>query len=209
MNVLEHKFHYFGPYLTEMKVDDELCDKLLTLGKTLKEPYNHSLVGQIKQESLYDLEKDTWISKELEIYINTWISGWQHFSSNPDFNPEYRLNSLWINETKAKEYNPIHHHINGDLSFIIWLEVPEEMINEAETNETAAINPGNTGFIYGEEKELYITQRNFVPMKNTIMIFPADLRHFVMHFNSNVTRTSVSGNISFLRIREDIGHFLK
>ena len=46
-------------------------------------------------------------------------------------------------------------------------------------------------------------------MKNTIMIFPADLRHFVMHFNSNVTRTSVSGNISFLRIREDIGHFLK
>ena len=83
------------------------------------------------------------------------------------------------------------------------------MINEAETNETAAINPGNTGFIYGEEKELYITQRNSVPMKNTIMIFPADLRHFVMHFNSNVTRTSVSGNISFLRIREDIGHFLK
>mgnify|MGYP001123078419 CR=1 FL=1 len=41
-----------------MKVDDEFCDKLLTLGKTLKEPYNHSLVGQIKQESLYDLEKD-------------------------------------------------------------------------------------------------------------------------------------------------------
>ena len=98
---------------------------------------------------------------------------------------------------KAKEYNPIHTHTCCDLSFILWLEVPQEILDEAKKNETKAYNPGQTVFIYGEDKPLYTTEKPITPVENILFIFPADLRHYVMHFNSDVTRTSVAGNITF------------
>ena len=99
---------------------------------------------------------------------------------------------------RPKEYNPIHVHTFCDLSFVLWLEVPQRMLNEAKKNETNASNPGTTGFLYGEDKWSVVTEKHFTPTPNNLMIFPADLRHQVMHFNSKVTRTSVAGNIKWV-----------
>ena len=99
---------------------------------------------------------------------------------------------------KAKEYNPMHIHTQCDLSFVLWLEVPQRMLNEAKKNETNAANPGDTCFFYGEDTSHSVTEKRFIPIVNTLMIFPAKLRHSVMHFNSKVTRTSVAGNIKFV-----------
>ena len=60
-------------------------------------------------------------------------------------------------------------------------------------------NPGNICFLYGEETAygiLYV-KKSLLLAVNTLMIFPANLRHHVMHFNSKGTRTSVAGNIKF------------
>ena len=193
-----HKFYYFGPYLAEMQADPHYCAKLLKLGKKLKKSHRKNLAGQIHHEYVYPLEKEPWIFDEFKIYIDTWIEGWKQFSARPKFNTEYKLIDMWINRMKAKEYNPIHLHRDCDLSFVLWLEVPQEMLDEAKTNETNSFNPGNIMFIYGENTPTVIAERYFVPAVNTLMIFPANLRHEVMGFNSNVTRTSVSGNIKFI-----------
>jgi hypothetical protein len=103
---------------------------------------------------------------------------------------------MWINKMKAKEYNPVHTHTYCDLSFVLWLETPQEILDEAEKNETSAPNPGQTSFIYGEDRPLHVTEKHITPVEHTLLMFPASLRHYVMHFNSDVNRTSVSGNVT-------------
>tara|TARA_R110002020_G_scaffold138203_1_gene308022 strand:- start:1592 stop:2179 length:588 start_codon:yes stop_codon:yes gene_type:complete len=194
---MEHRYYCFGPYLAEMPVDPSYCDRLLKLGKKLKKSYRKSLIGQIKHEYVYPLNTEPWIFNELKIYINTWINGYKNFSGRTDFNPSYQLDAIWINRMKAKEYNPVHIHNMSNLSFVLFLEVPQKMLDEAKTKITTAPNPGQTTFFYGEEKWSVVSQKNFTPIKNNLIIFPSDLKHSVIHFNSKVTRTSVSGNISF------------
>ena len=194
----EHKYHRFGPYLAEMPVNPDYCAKLLKLGKKLKKSHRKNLAGQIKHEYIYPIETEHWIFNELQIYVNTWIEGWKRFGNRPNFNPKYRLHQMWINRMKPKEYNPIHVHTLCDLSFIIWLEVPKRMLDEAKTNKTNAANPGDTCFLHGEDNALVICEKQLAPKVNTLMIFPANLRHSVMHFNSKVIRTSVAGNIAFV-----------
>ena len=194
----EHKYHHFGPYLAEMPVDPTYCAKLLKLGKKLKKSHRSNLAGQIHHEYIYPIETEPWIFSELQIYVNTWIEGWKQFSNRSAFNPKYQLTQMWINRMKAKEYNPVHVHTNCALSFVLWLEVPQQILKEAKKNETNAANPGDTCFLYGEDKGNVISEKRFVPKVNTLVMFPGDLRHHVMHFNSKVTRTSVAGNIKFI-----------
>ena len=195
----QHKYHLFGPYLAEMPVDPDYCARLLKLGKKLKKSHRKNLAGQIEHEYLYDLQKDSWIFQELQIYINTWIEGYKRFKGQANFNPKYQLTQMWINRMKAKEYNPIHVHTNCELSFVLWLEVPQRMLDEAKKNKTNAANPGDICFLHGEEtKGLTVTEKRFPPQVNTLMIFPAILRHQAMHFNSKVIRTSVAGNIKWV-----------
>ena len=194
----EHRYYHFGPYLAEMSADPDYCDRLLKLGKKLKISYRKSLIGQIAHEYVYPLDTEPWIFNEFQIYINTWIEGYRKFSNKANFNPQYQLISMWINRMKAKEYNPVHVHFSCNLSFVLFLEVPQKMLDEAKTKITTAPNPGQLTFLYGEEKWSVVSQKNFTPIKNTLIIFPSDLRHSVIHFNSKGIRTSVSGNINFV-----------
>jgi len=194
----QHKYHPFGPYLAEMPVDPNYCAKLLKLGKKLKKSHRKSLVGQIEHEYLYSLKTEPWIFNEFQIYIASWIEGWKRFSGNSSFNPKYQLTQMWINRMKAKEYNPMHAHTHCDLSFVLWLQVPQRILNEANNKETNAPNPGELSFVYGEAQWGAVSEKHFSPKVNTLMMFPAKLRHQVMHFNSKVIRTSVAGNIKWV-----------
>tara|TARA_R100000963_G_C4629249_1_gene94742 strand:+ start:552 stop:1148 length:597 start_codon:yes stop_codon:yes gene_type:complete len=191
----QHKFYRFGPYLAEMAVEPDYCARLLETGKKLKKSHKEHLVGQIDHEYTYDFKKDPWIVERFQVYINTWIEGWKKFSIKPDFNPKSELFNMWINRMKAKEYNPPHIHTNCSLSFVLWLEVPPAILKEK--NLTSAPNPGTTTFVYGEDRWNIVSEQTIVPKVNTMVMFPAHLRHSVMHFNSKVIRTSVAGNIKF------------
>ena len=196
----EHKYYHFGPYLAEMPVDPVYCAKLLKLGKKLKKSHRSNLAGQIHHEYLYPIETEQWIFNEFQIYVNTWIEGWKRFSNRPTFNPKYQLTQMWINRMKAKEYNPTHVHTHCDLSFVLFLEVPQRMLDEAKRKPPTNVGakPGDLCFLYGEESLYILCEKKFTPQVNTLMIFPATLRHQVMHFNSKVIRTSVAGNIKFV-----------
>ena len=190
-----HQYIPFGPYLAQMEVDPEFCKRLLEVGKTLTKKHSKYLAGNIEHEYLYDLEKHPWIEEEFKICINTWISGFRHFSGDHNFAPQFKLDPLWINFQKAGEYNPVHLHAGCHLSFVLYLEVPEEMLKEKQ--ESTGIPPGYTGFMYGEHADLNVAARLVKPNAGTLVMFPSNLKHHVSHFNSKVTRTSVSGNITF------------
>ena len=196
--ITNHQYIPFGPYLAKMEVDLEFCKRLLEVGKTLTKKHTGSLAGKIEGEYLYDLKKHPWIEEKFKVCVNTWIVGWQRFEPQEStFNPKFKLNPLWINFQKAGEYNPVHLHPGCDLSFVLFLEVPEEMLKEVP--QTTGIPPGCLGFYYGEHMVLHgtVTHRVVRPKVGTLIMFPSILKHYASHFNSKVTRTSVSGNINF------------
>ena len=196
MYITDHKHIPFGPYVAKMTLDPGFCKRLLATGKTLTKSHAEYLAGSIEHEYVFDLKKDTWIEEEFDACVGTWLKGYRQFSGDRNFNPQFKLHPLWINFQKAKEYNPIHSHPGCNLSFVLYLEVPKEMLAEARATTGAA--PGHTGFMYGEDAYGFITHRIVKPSEGTLLMFPSNLRHYVSHFDSpNVTRTSVSGNITF------------
>ena len=194
--IADHKHVPFGPYVAKMNVDPDFCRRLLEEGKTLTQKHTKYLAGNIDHEYLYDLKKHPWIKEGFKICVDTWHAGFQSFSGDVNFSPKYKLDPLWINFQKAGEYNPVHTHPNCNLSFILFLGVPKEMIEEDLPTKGAP--PGYTGFLYGEDAHGFITHRIVKPETGVLLMFPSNLRHYVSHFNSKVTRTSVSGNVTFL-----------
>ena len=193
--ITNHKHVPFGPYVAKMNPDSDFCKRLLELGKTLTTRHNKYLAGAIEHEYSYDLKKHPWIEEGFKVCVNTWITGFRSFCGDMKFDPKYKLEPLWINFQKAGEYNPVHTHPHCDLSMILFLEIPKEMLDE--TRPARGAPPGSTGLLYGEDAPGFITHRLIKPEKNVLYMFPSNLRHYVAHFNSKVTRTSVSGNITF------------
>jgi len=196
MKILSEPMHIpFGPYVAKMMPDPDFCKRLLELGRTLANKQDEYLAGAIKHQYGYDLKKHSWLGEEFKVCVNTWISGYRHFAGDAGFNPKFKLNLLWINFQKSMEYNPIHTHPNCTLSFILFLEVPKEMLEEKQA--TRGIPSGFTGFLYGEDYPGIITNRIVKPEEGALLMFPSNIRHYVSHFKSKVTRTTVSGNITF------------
>ena len=56
--------------------------------------------------------------------------------------------------------------------------------------------PGHLSFVYGEGNRQAITYQSVKPKNRDMFIFPAWIKHWVAPFYSDVTRISVSGNIT-------------
>ena len=97
---------------------------------------------------------------------------------------------------KKGEFNPIHHH-TGDISFVIYTEVPNELIIENKNFKGIGSGPGTINFLHGEMSKSYKTEYNMLPSTGDMFIFPASLRHYVPPFKSECVRSSVSGNFKF------------
>jgi hypothetical protein len=109
---------------------------------------------------------------------------------------------MWINFTKPYEYNPVHYHNQCDLSFVLYIKIPKRIFKEKHL--TKAPPPGFTTFFYGEEHWSTISDKVALPEDNTIVIFPSNLRHEVVHHTSKVCRVSIAGNIKFKGDRGNI-----
>ena len=107
--------------------------------------------------------------------------------------------SLWINYQRAGEYNPPHAH-GGDLSFVIYLQVPDEIAEEnlRTRHEHNNPGPGMIQFLLGPNMPLCVQSVGFIPMVGDVVVFPAWLPHYVNNFKSDVERISVSGNLNFV-----------
>jgi hypothetical protein len=60
--------------------------------------------------------------------------------------PHYVLTSLWVNFMKKHEYNPPHDHAD-QLSFVIFLDVPKEIKEEAKAFKGQSGGPGSLSFV--------------------------------------------------------------
>ena len=172
---------------------------------TLK-PANQQLVGKIKDEhSLFYNGEDT--SKmqrhdHLPLNVKQWFMDMFHHYLEFNHIRQYQthLNSIWVNEMKAHEYNPVHVHQGNlftGLSSVMILKVPntygvEYSSEQAPQNGRLQILGATNGQFAKVDYQPPMNVRDFY-------IFPYDMRHCVYPFNgTNDTRRTLAANCDVL-----------
>jgi len=99
--------------------------------------------------------------------------------------------SAWYVRSFAGDYNPIHTHLNSDLTCVGFLKVPDlsgesfngvlEVLSNSRTNAAAVYENDSIGFF---------------PKVGNWYLFPANLRHLVYPFESDGERRSFSINMN-------------
>ena len=186
----------------------ELSDKVLADSKRID--WGKNLAGQIKEETLITptlLEKDNLIAffgNMVQEYIHQCI-----LQKAPPDQSSYLesikkdiaidLNSMWIVEQQAGEYNPIHVHTNCDISAVMYLKVPKFLPSEKSERDDdgAIVFVGANGS--GGASKLKVATVQVQPTAGQFFIFPSLMQHTVYPFKTddNFARRSVSFNASF------------
>ena len=157
---MNYNFPYWGPFVMETKVEQEFIDILLEKGNESREKnldVRKKLAGMIENEYYYE-DYEEWFIPKFTPYITSYMNALKD-NWIPKQKPikEWYTKGLWINYQKANEYNPPHNH-SGDLSFVIYLQVPAELEKELKETEDLHNNsgPGTINFDYGIEMPLLI-----------------------------------------------------
>ena len=200
---VEYDTYPWGPWCIESKISQEFIDILLEKGNEARAQNNDHrkrLAGQIENEYYY---KDymEWFCPLLDPYVGAYVNGALEQGTVMFEAPikGFTMLGLWINYQRVREYNPPHAH-GGDLSFVIYLQVPDEIAEEniEERYEHNNPGPGMIQFLLGPSMPLSVQSVGFMPKVGGIVIFPAWLPHYVNDFKSDVERISVSGNLNFM-----------
>jgi len=194
---IEYGVFSWGPCIVRLKISEDFRSKLLIEGEESKKEelkFNAKLAGIIKEEYAY--RKKEIFLPEISQVLGVYDQALQKFKNKPyEQKPEYLLNSLWVNYMKKNEYNPPHDHADN-LSFVIFLDVPEEIKKEQKEYQGQSGGPGSLMFLYGEGNRQAITYQGIHPNNGDMFIFPSWVKHYVAPFYSDVTRISVSGNVA-------------
>ena len=207
---MEHTSHKFGPIIFQYEIDDKVfLQKILFEGKNMNIKMNEFLAGQIEDEFqfTYDLRQE--IENKLNPYIHDYIDKLNNSKGGYDIkNYKPSITDCWVNIQKKNEVNPPHNH-SGHISFVFYVQVPEEIKNEI--NKTKSFDPGSINFMYSHGNDFRdisnkfndnvnnilrpTTVKSFIPYEGLLFIFPAYLSHYVEPFKSdNVERISIAGN---------------
>ena len=196
INKIEFSFYQFGPILVKYKLNNEFINTLLTKGTKSNIDISSKLAGHIDNEKEFSKQDIEWFLNETqEIFLN-YVEYLKKNSLKNSNVKTVSLKKLWINFMKKGEFNPIHHH-TGDISFVIYTDVPDELKIENKNFKGIGSGPGTINFLHGEMSNSYKTEYNMLPSTGDMFIFPASLRHYVPPFKSDCVRSSVSGNFKF------------
>tara|TARA_Y100000114_G_scaffold137314_1_gene139524 strand:+ start:316 stop:981 length:666 start_codon:yes stop_codon:yes gene_type:complete len=188
------QIYNWGPCVVRMKISDDFKKLLLDEGNKNKTDYTTKLAGILDKEIGYNDESKSKIVPMLSKYLGVYNRAYEKYVLEPfEKEPEYILTALWINYQKPNDFNPPHDH-DGKLSFVTYLQIPEELKKENQKYNGKSCGPGGIQFIYGNGPRDCITHMSFFPEENDMFIFPAWLQHWVAPYKSNCTRISVSGN---------------
>ena len=205
MDTSNFKFIWLGQTILRYKVPLDVFNTLNGIYETnfVNLPDAHKqLVGKIRKENslFYGGTDNKKMHKHnmLPPYVLNWFES--IFANYLSFNNIYpyklRMSSIWINEMKAGEYNPVHIHqgaIYTGLSSVMMLKLPKDMGPEharpdAPLNGKLQILGAANGQFVKSDYSPIAEERNFY-------IFPYDMRHCVYpHTNPNAVRRTLAAN---------------
>ena len=142
---------------------------------------------KMHQHSFLPMDILKWFDSIFDHYLK-----WNKIGEN-----QRSINSIWVNEMKANEYNPVHIHqgtLFTGLSSVMILKLPKDTgveysATDKPMNGSLQILGNSSGQFANVDYGPKIKERNFY-------IFPYDIRHCVYPFNStNEIRRTLSCNM--------------
>ena len=186
-------FVYLGQTVLKYQVPQEVFNYLQKLYEVQKKQLpkaNKQLVGKIKDEvSLHYSGKDSekmhrhnFVSEDV---LKWFYTVFQHYL---DWNKVYKynmqINSIWVNEMKANEYNPVHIHqgmLYTGLSSVMILKLPKDYGKEYSAEEKPM--NGRLQIIGASAGQFAKTDYSPDMKLRDFYVFPYDMRHCVYPFN--------------------------
>tara|TARA_R100000995_G_scaffold8937_1_gene3845 strand:- start:465 stop:1121 length:657 start_codon:yes stop_codon:yes gene_type:complete len=205
MSTLDFSFIFLGQSVLKYKVPLVVFNTInLIYEKNFRQlkPANKQLIGKIKNEhSLFfngtDSEKMTkhnLLTTDVLLWFET---AFKHYLAWNKVR-EYRLhlNSIWVNEMKEHEYNPVHVHqgeLYTGLSSVMMLKLPKSYGVEYSASDQPANGKLN---ILGSSSGQF-SNIDYAPdaKEGDFFIFPYDMRHCVNPFNGPGFRRSLAANM--------------
>ena len=202
---MKYKFTYLGQSVLRLEVPLDIFSALNQIYETnFHKLYkaNKQLVGKIENEhSLFyngvdsdNMKKHSMLPKNILNWFSAAYKFYLDFNKVTDY--QIKLTSIWVNEMKDNEYNPIHVH-QGDLftglSSVMILTLPshygkEYSSEQSPLNGALQIMGNANGQFANVDYTPNVKVRDFY-------IFPYDIRHCVYPFNStNQTRRTLAAN---------------
>jgi hypothetical protein len=170
------------------------------------DPANKQLVGKIQKEhSLFYGGKDESKMKNhnrlTSDVLKYFMDMFRHYLNwNKIKEYDLHLNSIWVNQMKEHEYNPVHIHrgtLFTGLSSVMILSLPSTYGKEYSNDEV----PQNGKLQILGAANGQFAKIDFQPELKVrdFFIFPYDMRHCVYPFNStNETRRTLAANCDVL-----------
>ena len=163
---------------------------------------NKQLIGKINNEhSLFyagpdndRMRKNNFLTKDIFEFFVFCIK--HYLKENKISEYKYSVDSIWVNEMKEHEYNPIHIHkgnIETGLSSVMILKLPphgfgvEYSAADSPQNGRLQLLGSNSGQFAKTDFQPELKERDFY-------VFPYDLRHCVYPFNGPGTRRTLACN---------------
>jgi len=165
-------------------------------------PANKTLVGKIQKEhSLYyggedseKIQRHNFLPYDILKWFEDVYTHYLDFNYIKDY--KIHLQSIWINEMKEHEYNPVHVHRGGiftGLSSVMILNLPDTYGVEYSAED----KPQNGALAILGSSSGQFAKTDYTPAIRTgdFYVFPYDMRHCVYPFNStNQTRRTLAAN---------------
>ena len=206
MDTLPFRFIWLGQTVCSYKVPLDIFNVLNGIYETnfVNLPDAHKqLAGKIRKENslFYGGAPNNKMHPHnmLPPYVLNWFESiFKHYL---DFNKisEYKLalQSIWINEMKSGEYNPIHIHqgtVYTGLSSVMILRLPTDMGSEY-AREDIPMN-GRLQIIGAANGQFVKSDYSPKTEERDFYIFPYDMRHCVYpHANPNAMRRTLAANM--------------
>jgi len=186
-------FVYLGQTVLKYRVPLEVFNYLQKLYQVQKKNLpkaNKQLVGKIKDEvSLFyggqDSEKmhrHNFVSQDILKWFYSTFKHYLDWNKIHEYN--MNINSIWVNEMKAHEYNPVHIHqgmLYTGLSSVMIMNLPKDTGLEYSA-ESKPMN-GRLQIIGASAGQFAKTDYSPNMRVGDFYIFPYDMRHCVYPFN--------------------------
>ena len=180
----------------------QMINHIYKVNKNKLDKANKQLVGKIESEhSLFyagadqsKMKNHNLLPKNITDYFMSIFKHYLTFNKIRDY--DTHLNSSWVNEMKAHEYNPAHIHrgmLFTGLSSVMILKLPSTYGREYSNNEI----PQNGRLQILGAANGQFAKIDYQPPMNLrdFYIFPYDMRHCVYPFNGTTeTRRTLAAN---------------
>lgn len=193
------RYYHWGPYLHRSTVRQDVCDALLARGLQSSIDHSANLAGVLKREYLLAEEDRRHVEALLENEFSNYARERSRYHGERPEPVSFRVDEVWINIMGAGDFNPPHTHYGGDISFVLYLQVPQGLKKEFESNRRNNAGPGSIEFSYGQPDTWVTSSHVILPNVGDLLIFPAQLIHFVSPYKTKGDRISIAGNVVSMR----------